>query len=618
MGRHIRASTIFVATALLLITLIPSAVLASTESALNAEYGLLNQKLYVTIQPSLYSYYSNLSHSLANDYAYAKLITPHTVQPIADNLRNLTQNLPYSDEQFADAVLSFIHQIPYNITGAKYPVETLVDNRGDCGALSILAASIMKAGGLDVVLIKYTGIDPGHMNVGVYLPYTPAYHSILLSPISFTYNNKTYWTAEATPQADWKVGDQSMSIADATPIIIPLNKTEESSPGQISSTLGAAPQPSKITINVSQQPADQAGGKRALLISGAIQPVQPNSTIRLFINDNPVYQKYNTTLTDDNGAFSFVWNLTEDGTYYITAAWNGNNTFSGIDSETLVVFIGPQALIQFQTETYNYVIGIPIADVAIRRFVGVDNYLDVPLGTNVSVSYNLAILPTGSAESEIPTANVTVPLRQHVMHPSQPTDGPQKTVMVPTGIPLGMQKLMLPDDFNQTINNKFCLIFQREQNGSYSLSIRGLNDYEVSDYQQDTLFNATQDIQESIWYRVTTNLSGNGVDANILREDGVPIQNIPATSSNSSKPLVVLLTNNVDTAVVLRDFKVHATNTPTQPTKGTTAPDKVTDSFPYFYVLAAAVAIIVLAFVLVKIRKNATKRSALRIRTNIS
>ena len=75
-----------------------------------------------------------------------------------------------------------------------------VDNYGDCVGLSILAASIMEAGGLDVVLIHYTGINPQHMNVGVYLPYTPAYHTTLTTPTSFTYDNKTYWTAEATPK----------------------------------------------------------------------------------------------------------------------------------------------------------------------------------------------------------------------------------------------------------------------------------------------------------------------------------------------------------------------------------------------------------------------------------
>lgn len=151
-------------------------------SVFQAQYGLLNQKLYVSEPRSLYDYYGNISHRVNYDDDYPKFVTPQTVEPIAESIQRITRNLPYSDEQFANTVLTLVHQIPYDITGPKYPVETLVDNSGDCVALSLFAASIMKAGGLDVVLIHYTGLNPGHMNVGVYLPYTPVYHTSLLTP----------------------------------------------------------------------------------------------------------------------------------------------------------------------------------------------------------------------------------------------------------------------------------------------------------------------------------------------------------------------------------------------------------------------------------------------------
>ncbi len=120
--------------------------------------GLYNQKLYISITPSLYNYYSNMSHTVNEDSDYAKFITPQSVAPIAESIQKVTDKLPHSDEQFADAVLMMVHQIPYAITEPKYPIETLKDNYGDCVELSFLAASIMKAGGLDVVLIHYTGI----------------------------------------------------------------------------------------------------------------------------------------------------------------------------------------------------------------------------------------------------------------------------------------------------------------------------------------------------------------------------------------------------------------------------------------------------------------------------
>ena len=104
--------------------------------------------------------------------------------------------------------------------------------------LSILAASIMQAGGLDVVLIHYTGINPSHINIGVYLPYTPIYHNILMFSDKFEYDNKTYWTAEATPESDWKVGDQSDLLAGANAEIIPLNNPTQWCQDRSTSSLG--------------------------------------------------------------------------------------------------------------------------------------------------------------------------------------------------------------------------------------------------------------------------------------------------------------------------------------------------------------------------------------------
>ena len=153
MNRYTNTSIIIVISTLLLLFITPTLAISGTNekaSTYNSQYSFFSQKLFVSVQPSLYAYYNNMTHTLTNDSNYSKLITPQAVQTIAENILQITRNMPYSDEQFANAVLAIVHQIPYNITGAKYPVETLVDNYGDCGSLSLLAASIMKAGGLDV------------------------------------------------------------------------------------------------------------------------------------------------------------------------------------------------------------------------------------------------------------------------------------------------------------------------------------------------------------------------------------------------------------------------------------------------------------------------------------
>jgi len=597
------SSAFLVVTSLILLFVTPTAVTQTAPiSPFTAQYMVLNQKLYISIQPSIIAYYNNISDAILRDSDYAKLITPHSVQPIADSLLKITQDMPYSEEQFANAVLALVHQIPYNITGAKYPVETIVDNIGDCGAVSVLAASIMKAGGLDVVLIKYSGIDPGHMNVGVNLPYTPIYHSLLMTPTGFEYNNNTYWAAEATPQGDWKVGDQSLSITNAIPQIIPTDKCEAESPSLITASIGIPLQESQITINLSQQPTAEQEKKRALLISGTTQPATPNSSITLFIKENGKYTNYTKIDTDSAGNYSYLWNFTKDGTYFISATWVGNGTSEGVDSETLIAFIGPQALIQFENSRGNYVIGIPISDIAIRRFIGIEEFLNIPIGTNVTVSYSFSVLQTGSAETEIPTENFTIPAKEYKMNLRRAADPefvkiPSKTITVPTAIPPGMTALSLPDDFNQTINSKFCLVIEENQNNTYSLNAKGLNDYDLSEIMaeeetQNTFLNATEEIEKSTWYKVTATITDNGVKANIQREDGTPIESL-SVSKKSNKQLVLLIANNVDNAVIVSDIKVGDINAaPNTPENPTATPGITIITFPYYlYVIAVVVAV---------------------------
>jgi len=129
--KYLKASVLLISV-LLLVFITPTSIAGTYEKTyiFQAQYGLLNQKLYVSEPPSLYDYYSNISHTVNCDSDYTKFVTPQTVEPIAESIQKITRNLPYSDEQFADAVLTLVHQIPYNISDPKYPIETLVDNSG--------------------------------------------------------------------------------------------------------------------------------------------------------------------------------------------------------------------------------------------------------------------------------------------------------------------------------------------------------------------------------------------------------------------------------------------------------------------------------------------------------
>ena len=65
-----------------------------------------------------------------------------------------------------------VHQITYKeVVPGKYPVETLVEDMGDCDLFVYIAASILEAGGINAVLIYYR--DLLHMEIGVDLGTAP-------------------------------------------------------------------------------------------------------------------------------------------------------------------------------------------------------------------------------------------------------------------------------------------------------------------------------------------------------------------------------------------------------------------------------------------------------------
>jgi len=584
-----------------------------------------NQKLYVSIPPSLINYYANLTHTINDDSDYAQFVTPQAVAPIAECIQKVLGSLPYSNELFADAVLALVHQIQYNVTEAKYPVETIVDDYGDCVGLSILAASIMEAGGLNVVLILYTGINPQHMNVGVYLPYTPVYHTPLMAPTSFTYNNRTYWTAECTPAGNWKVGDQSPSLAGARAIIIPLNSTTQSlPPAQVSASLNTNLLPSTITISPGQEVAStEAYGERALNISGSITPAIPDQTVNIYISGNEnEYNYYGiegggienlATVTDNNGNYNLTWNFTTSGTYYITASWNGASNYAGADSQTLQVFVGPQSYYQFEAIDYNYIFGQPsMASLATAPMQGINDFLTLPLGANVSLSYNFIVLQAGQTISNVPTTNVTVPASQETVFTANGTlrtiQVPAYNETIPLSVPNGLVPLRLPDDFDQTLDNQFCFILQNNA-GNYSLNVRGLSDEDIANMQAyAAITNATENVKEDTWYQITINVTGNTGTTNLSYLNGTSIESI--SNSYGYNQTVILIKNNEDTAIVLKNLTIQTQNTVQKPqsTNKTTSNSGKPD-LALYAIASTLLAAIVVAVLYVKKQRKRQKQT---------
>lgn len=553
---------------LLLVFVTPSSFADNYDKTFSfqVQFGLLSQNLYVSVPPSLYDYYHAKTPKLVDDREYATLVTPDAFKSIAESIRNLTRDKPRSDEEFANAVLMLVHQIPYAIGDVKYPVETLVENSGKCDTLSLLAASIMKEGGLDVVLLYFKEVH--HINVGVYLPYEPHGTWWWLPPTGYEFDGKRYWIAECTPAMEWKVGDVPPLLAGEQPWIISLENSEPSSPAQVSSKLGIPLNSSSISINLSSEPSDIGDNERRLIISGSISPGYANETVVVYLSQNGIAYNACRTETDYWGNYSFSWNITSTGTYYVRTSWSGNSVCAGADSEILTVFLGfPPSLIQFKGPDFYYTYGRAyIAAHELRVRQGVKDFLEVQLsGTGVLLTGEFIILKSGQI--------ITIP-----------RIGETKESIEEIVIPNGFQPLRLPDDIEQTTNNQFAFILQNSGGNNYTLNVRGLDDYDMAQINELSesriaFMNASTNIEEDTWYKVTAKITEDEITANLHDENGALLESVAiAHDSIDINELVILIANNTDRAVAFKNLKVETLNNTVQPPEGGDGEEKTANN----------------------------------------
>jgi hypothetical protein len=557
----------------------------------HVQFGLVSHELHVSVPSSLYEYYSGKTPVLANDDDYATLVTPDAVKPIAENIRNLTSDSSRSDEDFANAVLSLVHQIPYNDSKLNYPIETLVENEGKCDTLSLLAASIMKAGGLDVVLLYFKGVH--HINVGVCLPYEPHTTYWWLQPTGYDFNGKTYWIAECTPAMDWKVGDVPPLLADEQPTIISLGNSEELAPARVSSKLGNPLNASSISINLSAELLNTTDGERALTISGSLSPACPNETVAVYFSQDGIsYDAYRAE-TDYLGNYSFNWNVNSTGTYYVRTSWSGNENYTGADSDILTVFFGfPKSLIQFKGPNFIYTYGRPyVARHELQVRQGVENFLDVNIsGTGILLTGEFIVVKSGEL--------ITIPRQGETTESIKDIE-----------IPKGLQPLRLPDDIEETTNNQFGFILRNSGNNNYTLNVKGLNDYEASSINTGgggtAFLNTSSCIKEDTWYKVVAKISENEVTAELHDANGTVIESI-ATKPDAVNvnELVILLTNNTDRAVAFKNLNIENLNSTAQPTEKAEKATNITEILAPYAPLTILIAAVFAVVVYLKKRKN--------------
>ena len=521
--------------------------------AFNAERGnyRFTYTLYTSVPPSLYDYYHNETHYVSGERDYAKFVTPDAVRTIAENMRKVSPNRPEDDEEFANNVLSLVRQIPYAVSARKYPVEAIVDNSGDCDVLSFLAASIMKAGSLDVVLLVYRDLPGSHMNVGVYLPHKPLYATSEIEAAGFNYNNKTYWVAECTPSGNWKVGHQPESFANVKPTILSLENHEESSPALISSSLNSPLIPSSTSVTLSLENSSANEKERSLTISGSISPAYSGKKIVMYVSQDRSSSKVFQTATDRFGNYSLTWNVTSTGTHYIRTNLIPFSNYAGSDSDLITFFVGSHPLwVGGDESNYNWKVnpdGVFASpdDTSYKTLSSksVKEFLKSNLeGANISLSGEFIIL-----KSEQTTTN------------SNQTATSEEAQRIAQTLPEHTATIKA----SEQASHQFGFILQNN-NGNYSANVRLLSDSDLSQMEKrfgeknSTFINASTSIIENTWYKVVAEVSKGEITAKLHGENGTLLKDLAAKGeATGSSEYGILISCTPYDFIAFKNLKVE-------------------------------------------------------------
>lgn len=154
----------------------------------------------ITFNYNDYIFYKGLSKTQPKqNYATENSSHPYLLQ-VAKVLDENAKDFGYTGFTLAEYIVAFVQQaIPYRSDPynngwdyPKYPIETLVEQGGDCEDKAALTVALLKTFGFDAVLVSL----PGHMAAAIYCSNCNGY---------YTYNGKRYAFIETTERG-WKIG----------------------------------------------------------------------------------------------------------------------------------------------------------------------------------------------------------------------------------------------------------------------------------------------------------------------------------------------------------------------------------------------------------------------------
>ena len=178
-------------------------------------YNTVEYQLSYNFDPQRYAYYKNQGHYVVEYSDYIKFVTKEetAVVEIAQILRSLSNEKGFDSLSEVNFIMSFVQSLKYsedNLTAGvgeypRYPIETLVEQTGDCDDSAALLISLLESLGYEaaMVLIPEAWDDYGHAAVGVNLTGAEGIYYILNEGEE---NEIGYYFAETTAEG-WKLGE---------------------------------------------------------------------------------------------------------------------------------------------------------------------------------------------------------------------------------------------------------------------------------------------------------------------------------------------------------------------------------------------------------------------------
>ena len=219
-------------------------------------------------------------------YGFCTTTKDAYLQTLAKELNDTATRLEYDSYNQVSFVLAFVQSLPYTsdsvTTGRdeypRFPIETLVDDGGDCEDTSILFATLTLILGYDTLYIN----PPNHYAVGIL--------GNDLRGTSWTYpegSNKTYYYCETTGD-NFKIGQLPDAFQGQSAYIYTIDKSKQFVPQVVAlptpepSTTGA-PITTSSTPTLQPNPTDSTS---PTIAEPSVQPVLPLSFNLIY--DNPL------------------------------------------------------------------------------------------------------------------------------------------------------------------------------------------------------------------------------------------------------------------------------------------------------------------------------------------